>query len=143
MAVVSPTGKQAATVIGGGLVGSLWSIYLERRGFTVDVYERGTDLRAETGASGRSINLVVTSRGVDALRAVGLQELVDRLTVPVMGRMVHSIGGELASQPYGKDDTECNYSISRADLNRELIAQAAARGVRFCDGTPRGLKVSA
>ncbi len=30
------------------------------------------------------------------------------------------------SQPYGKDSTECNYSISRFELNKFLINKAEA-----------------
>lgn len=118
-------------IVGGGLVGSLLSVFLNRRGLRVAVYEQLPDLRKSSGSAGRSINLVVTSRGIDALERVGLRDGVMPLTVPVMGRMMHSVDGDLSYQPYGKDDTECNYSISRAELNRHLITEAEHRGVRF------------
>jgi kynurenine 3-monooxygenase len=118
-------------VIGGGLVGSLLSIYLKRRGIDVTVYERRPDLRASPRAAGRSINLVITSRGIHALRQVGLEEEAAKLIVPVKGRMLHSLSGELTFQPYGRDESECNYSISRTELNRLLICEAVSRGVRF------------
>jgi kynurenine 3-monooxygenase len=118
-------------VVGGGLVGSLASSYLASRGFRVTVYERMADMRSDAGSAGRSINLVATSRGLDALAEVGLSEQVLELTVPVTGRTIHGIGGEQSYQPYGKDDSECNYSISRAELNRFLITAAEKRGVEF------------
>jgi kynurenine 3-monooxygenase len=118
-------------IVGGGLVGSLAAVYLARRGFDVTVYERFPDIRAARDAGGRSINLVVAARGVRALERVGLKEGVLALTVPVLGRMVHAVDGELSYQPYGKDDSECNYSISRAELNRFLIDAAESRGVLY------------
>ncbi|HZH76514.1 MAG TPA: FAD-dependent oxidoreductase, partial [Archangium sp.] len=43
------------TVVGAGLVGSLLSLYLARRGFQVDVLERRPDMRREEIGAGRSI----------------------------------------------------------------------------------------
>lgn len=121
----------SVAVVGGGLVGSLLSIYLVRRGLDVQVFEARPDLRRASAEAGRSINLIVTSRGIHALREVGLDGEVFRLTVPVLGRMMHSVDGELAYQPYGRSDSECNYSVSRAELNRFLLTEAENRGVRF------------
>jgi kynurenine 3-monooxygenase len=44
------------TVVGAGLVGSLWSIYLAQRGYHVEVFERRADPRKTGIAEGRSIN---------------------------------------------------------------------------------------
>ena len=118
-------------IIGGGLVGSLLSIYLRRRGLDVTVYERRPDLRGSQQAAGRSINLVLTSRGTHALRQVGLEQEAAKLIVPVTGRMLHSLDDGLTFQPYGRDESECNHSISRAELNRLLVSVAERRGVRF------------
>jgi kynurenine 3-monooxygenase len=112
-------------------VGSLLSVFLVRRGFRVTVWECRPDPRGAGEGGGRSVNLIVTSRGIHALRKVGLDEAVARRTVPATGRMIHAIDGVLTFQPYGRDDSECNYSISRAALNRLLIDEAANRGVRF------------
>lgn len=124
-------------IVGGGLVGSLAAIFLARRGLGVEVRERRPDIREAGGAGGRSINLVVASRGILPLERVGLKAGVLELTVPVRGRMMHSVAGALAYQPYGRDDSECNYSVSRAELNAHLITEAEGNGVRFEFG--RGL----
>ncbi|MDH3283709.1 MAG: FAD-dependent monooxygenase [Acidobacteriota bacterium] len=123
--------QQEIVIVGGGLVGSLAAIFLARRGLPVAVHERFPDLRETNEDGGRSINLVVASRGIRALAKLGLVEQVLRLTVPVTGRMMHSLSGELTFQPYGRDESECNYSISRAGLNRFLVEEAERRGVRF------------
>jgi kynurenine 3-monooxygenase len=120
-----------AVVVGGGLVGSLLAIFLVRRGWSVRVYEKRPDLRRTERSAGRSINLVITNRGFRALDRVGLEREARRLTVPVRGRMIHGLDGALAYQPYGRNESESNHSISRTELNRFLIEQAARRGVDF------------
>ena len=75
------TGNQKnITVIGAGLVGSLLSIYLARRGYPVTVYERRGDMRKEKMSAGRSINLALSDRGLLALEKMGLaDEIRDKL----------------------------------------------------------------
>lgn len=114
-------------IAGGGLVGSLLSLLLQKRGHEVFLFEKRPDLRKSNLDAGRSINLIVTSRGINALKKAGLLEKTLALTVPVTGRMMHSVNGELAYQPYGRDPSECNYSISRADLNRFLINESSEK----------------
>ena len=122
--------RESVAVVGGGLVGSLLSVLLARRGIDVTLYERRPDPRRVDAGGGRSINLVVTSRGIEALRRLGLERDVLALSVPVRGRMMHSLDGRLTFQPYGKDDSECNHSISRARLNDYLLSAAERDGVR-------------
>ena len=112
-------------IAGGGLVGSLLSIILKKRGHEVHLFEKRSDIRKNTNDKGRSINLIVTSRGLNALQKTGLLEKTLALTVPVTGRMMHSMTGELTYQPYGRDKSECNYSISRAELNKFLITESS------------------
>jgi kynurenine 3-monooxygenase len=123
--------QREIAIVGGGLVGSLLATFLVRRGLGVTVWEQRADPRAGSAAGGRSINLVVTSRGIRALRRVRLDGAVARITVPVTGRMMHSLAGERTYQPYGRDASESNHSISRGELNRVLIDEAERRGVRF------------
>ena len=37
--------QKKAIVVGAGLVDSLWTVFLARRGYEVDVYERRPDMR--------------------------------------------------------------------------------------------------
>jgi len=115
-------------VAGEGLVGSLLSIHLARRGFEVEVYERRPDMRKEKVEAGRSINLALSTRGLHALGQAGLTRLVMSRAIPMLGRMIHSPTGELSFQPYGKDDSEHINSISRAWLNQVLMDQAEKTG---------------
>jgi kynurenine 3-monooxygenase len=117
------------TLVGAGLTGPLLAISLARRGFPVRIFERRPDMRLTRASAGRSINLAVSTRGIHALRAAGLWDQMSRIIIPMKGRMMHSLAGELTFQPYGKNDTEVINSISRADLNVALMNAAAAHGV--------------
>jgi kynurenine 3-monooxygenase len=100
----------------------------------VEIYERRPDMRVETISAGRSINLAMSARGLHALKEIGLDAEALREAVPMQGRMMHAVSGELTFQPYGKDDSDCIYSISRGGLNKLLMTYAEKTGnvqIRF------------
>lgn len=119
-------------IIGAGLSGSLLAIYLAKRGITVDVYEARGDMRRETVAAGRSINLALSNRGIRALNEIGLADYMLAEAVPMYGRMVHDIDGSTKLLRYSGRDGEFINSISRSGLNIALINEAEKHaGVRF------------
>jgi kynurenine 3-monooxygenase len=111
------------TLVGGGLAGSLAAVYLAKRGYEVNIYERRPDMRNVEIPAGRSINLALSTRGIDALKRVGLDQVVLDQAIPMAGRMMHDEKGNLAYQPYGKDGQVIN-SVSRAHLNIQLLKLA-------------------
>ncbi|KAJ3049040.1 kynurenine 3-monooxygenase, mitochondrial precursor [Rhizophlyctis rosea] len=112
-------------IVGGGLVGSLASLYFARRGWNVQVYEKRLDPRTDPTPSGRSINLALSVRGISALQEVGVDEAILKTAIPMKGRMIHSLDGELTSQPYGVFGEHIN-SIDRKLLNEHLLNSADA-----------------
>lgn len=116
-------------VVGAGPVGALAAGLLAKRGFRVRVLERRPDMRRETISAGRSINLAVSVRGLHALSLAGLKSKVLSLAIPMKGRMIHPIAGDLTFQRYGKDDSEVIYSMSRGELNKQLMTFAEDSGV--------------
>lgn len=126
------TGRLDVIVIGAGLAGTLAALYLARRGHRVEIYERRTDPRLESGNGGRSINLGLSARGMAALREVGLLDKLLATAVPMPGRMVHGADGSLSFHPYGTADHEILYSVQRRVLNSMLIDAAREyRNVEF------------
>ena len=115
---------ETMTVVGGGLVGSLLATVLAKLGFEVEVFERRVDMRKEGGLAGRSINLAMSVRGIHALKKLGIENEVMEKALPMTGRVIHPISGATLFQRYGKDDSECIYSISRSDLNKILMTLA-------------------
>ncbi|HEU4469561.1 MAG TPA: NAD(P)/FAD-dependent oxidoreductase [Flavisolibacter sp.] len=120
--------KKNVVVIGAGLVGSLLSIYLAKRGYKVSIYERRGDMRREKVEAGRSINLALSDRGIKALEEVGIAGEVLRIAIPMHGRFIHHAGGGHAIQPYGKQGQYIN-SVSRGELNGKLMDLAEKHGI--------------
>lgn len=118
------------SIVGAGLVGSLLSIYLARRGYKVSVYERRFDMRKNFLGGGRSINLALSNRGIRALEEVGLAAEMKKHSVPMKGRLMHDKEGKLTFQPYGTSGQYIN-SISRSGLNMFLMNEAEKQGVNF------------
>jgi kynurenine 3-monooxygenase len=117
-------------ITGAGLVGSLLAIYLRKRGYAITVFERRVDLRKMDLYAGRSINLALSTRGIKALEEVGLADEIRKAAIPMHGRMMHSLQGDLSFLPYGKQGQFIN-SISRSDLNALLINEAEKLGAEF------------
>lgn len=108
------------TVVGAGLVGSLLSIYLAKRGYSVNIFERRPDMRKEKISAGKSINLALSDRGWRGLEGVGIADEIRKIAIPMFGRSIHHKDGSKAFQPYGKNE-QAIYSVSRADINMKLM----------------------
>jgi kynurenine 3-monooxygenase len=119
------------TLIGAGLAGCLLAIYLARRGFPVQVFERLPDMRKQVIAAGRSINLSMSARAIHALKEVELYERVEAHLVTMPGRMIHSETGALLYQPYGRDASAVHYSVGRGMLNKLLLDAAESAGAEL------------
>src|SRR5689334_15652353 len=113
-------------VAGAGLVGSLLAVYLSKKGYRVDVYDRNPDPRAASSdaRAGKAFNLTLCDRGLKALDEAGVGDFIRSISVPAYGRFVHHDDGELAYQPYG-NNSEALYSILRSDMSRAMVDFAA------------------
>ena len=119
------------TLIGAGLTGPLLALELVKRGFQVEIYERRADMRRVHVSAGRSINLALSVRGIHALTQAGLWKDMQKIVIPMKGRMMHSATSEITFQPYGRTESEVINSISRAHLNIALMNAAQERGVNI------------
>ena len=111
-------------LIGSGLAGGLLAAYLGRRGYEVDLYERRADPREGNIVGGRSINLAISTRGIHALKQIGIADEALRHAIPMRGRMIHDKTGALHFAPYDVDPNKCINSIGRAALNATVIEAA-------------------
>ena len=119
--------QKKAMIIGSGLVGSLWSVYLNQAGYEVTVFERRKDMRLEKISAGKSINLAMSYRGWKALDAVGVGNDIREIAIPMWGRTMHHKDGTTSYQAYGRED-QCIYSVSRGDINTKLMTIAETKG---------------
>lgn len=111
-------------IIGAGLAGALMACYLGQAGYRVSVYERRPDPRVHGFVGGRSINLALSTRGITALAEVGLSDKVLAQAIPMRGRMVHDIEGNLNFQPYSSNPEDAIHSVDRGQLNIALLEAA-------------------
>lgn len=131
------------TIVGAGLVGSLLSIYLAKRGYNIELFERRSDMRKIKMSAGKSINLALSDRGWKGLEGVGIADEIKKIAIPMYGRYIHNKDGSTAYQPYGKDN-QAIYSVSRAEINMRLMDLAEQKaGVKIhfnerCTGINRG-----
>jgi len=122
--------RKEITIVGAGLVGSLCSLYMTKRGYKVNVFERRKDLRSEIITAGKSINLALSKRGWTALEKAGIDAEVMKIAIPVYKRIMHDIKGRLTDQPYGNEG-EAIYSVSRAQMNVLMMNLAEKNGANL------------
>ncbi|XP_053980177.1 kynurenine 3-monooxygenase [Hylaeus volcanicus] len=116
--------KSRVAIVGGGLVGALAACFFAKKGHSVVVYEYRTDIRVQD-SHGQSIDLALSARGREALRAVGLEQaVVDQHGIPMYGRMLHNKDGTLKEILYDSVRGNCIYSVSRRYLNVVLLNAA-------------------
>jgi len=112
--------SKSVNIIGAGLVGSLLSIYLAKRGYKIDLFERRPDMRTANISAGKSINLALSDRGWKGLEGVGIADEIKKIAIPMYARAIHHKDGSTVHQPYGKDN-QAIYSVSRAEINMRLM----------------------
>ena len=115
-------------IAGAGLVGSLMAVYLAKQGFNVDIYEKREDMRITDMSAGKSINLALSHRGIRPLEELGIKDEIMKIALPMKGRLIHDLDGNITFSPYGKDPTDVINSISRGELNKKLMTIAEQSG---------------
>ncbi|WWD09231.1 kynurenine 3-monooxygenase [Kwoniella europaea PYCC6329] len=133
---MAETRPRKALIIGAGPVGALTALSLHRRGWEVEVWESRDDPRGKDAAPSnlRSINLAISSRGLEALRSVdpSLAEQFQKEAIPMKGRMIHHVDGKQESQIYDPINGQCINSIGRPLLNQRLVESLPAQiKIRF------------
>ncbi|MCG8331611.1 MAG: FAD-dependent monooxygenase [Chitinophagales bacterium] len=118
---------KSATIVGAGLVGSLWSVYLAKAGYKVNIVEMRSDLREADISAGKSINLAFSERGWTAFKTVGIEKEIEDIALPMYGRTMHDLAGNLTYQPYGQEG-QAIYSVSRAEINCRMMDVAEKYG---------------
>lgn len=118
-----------ALVIGGGIGGPVAAMALRKAGIEATVCEAYSATADGVGGA-----LSIAPNGLNALRAVGLDDAVRRIGTPITSMMMENGKGKRLggfSTPPGLPDQQL---VWRADLYRALYDAAAADGVRVEHG---------
>ena len=116
--------QPAVAIVGAGLCGNLLASLLAQSGLDVGVYER--ESAASASGDRRSINLALAARGIRALEKAHLFDDIRPMLLPMRGRIVHARDGSTEFLAYGQRDDECIWSVSRAELNQQLMTNSPA-----------------
>jgi len=113
--------RKVVAIVGAGLVGALEASYLAKRGMEVHLYEYRGDIRHMEHVSGRSINLAMSVRGLNALDGIGLgQHVKKEYGIPMHARMIHNRDSSTNPIPYGKEN-QAIFSVGRRYINEILL----------------------
>lgn len=116
----SYAGKKAV-VVGAGPAGSTAAMFLARRGFQVDVFERRPEPSQDAVDTGRAYIIILIPRGQKALQELGVPLPTEGHCMS-QGSVRHSRAGKVSiSREAG------NVTFSRAGLAQFLIDQARSR----------------
>lgn len=118
--------KNDLSIIGSGLTGPLLSTILAKQcNLHIDMFEQSDDSRILNNFSGRSINLALSKRGINALKYAGVYNSdFESLLIPMYGRTIHLENGAITFQPYGNKSQHYINSVSRSAINQMLINHA-------------------
>lgn len=123
---------RTAIVVGAGVAGPVAAIALQRAGITPTVYEARERTADELGAF-----LTLQVNGIDALRALGIGDVVAGLGFPTPRMRFRSgtgkVLGEVSTGPPLPDGT-VGVTLRRGDLYRALRDEARRRGVTVVHG---------
>ena len=113
-------------IIGSGLSGPLLATLIAQNSdVKINMFERSQDLRNSNNFSGRSINLALSKRGINALENAGLFDSNFKSElIPMFGRAIHDIHGKQSIQMYGNKKSHYINSVSRASMNKILLNAA-------------------
>ena len=78
-------------------------------------------MRKSSISAGRSINLALSHRGIQALKSAGLEKEILENAIKMEGRLIHDLEGNLTFQAYSSRPGSLINSISRRTLNVILM----------------------
>lgn len=113
-------------IIGAGLAGCVMAMTLAKKGYKVTIYEVKPDPRKIKVNGGRSYNLQLYPRGIDALKKLGIwDETFPLVADAVEGYMNHAHNGRTMHTKLNASRGEYFYQIHREALSLLLLNKAA------------------
>jgi kynurenine 3-monooxygenase len=121
--------QDGIAIIGAGLTGLMCALYLAKYGFKIQVFEHRSyqEICAADhqviSKKNRSMSMDISYRGIYALKAVGVFELVLLNSVPMKYRIIHDLADNQKFLAYDPREEQQILTISRTRLYEILFNQ--------------------
>lgn len=115
--------KKRIIIIGAGMSGCFMALCLAKKGFDIAIYESRPDVRKHPYDSGRSFNITLYYRGLEAMKKMNIWENVKKIAILAEGNVPHYKDGYVRFDPFDKQGREVLYTVHRNFLNGTLIAE--------------------
>lgn len=115
--------RKKAIIIGAGMAGCFMAVCLAKRNYEVEVYEHRPDVRDEDYDSGRSFNLTLYYRGIEAMKQVGMWDAAKKVAIIAEGNVAH-YETNVVYDSFDAKGNEILYTVHRNKLNGALISAA-------------------
>lgn len=112
--------KKDIVIIGAGMAGCFMAVCLAKRGYNVHMYEHRSDVRKQPYDSGRSFNLTLYYRGIQAMKKVDIWEQVKKIAIIAEGNVAH-YEEKNVYDPFDSQGDEILYTVHRNQLNGALL----------------------
>src|ERR1700737_4218159 len=103
--------KDKIVIIGGGMAGCFMAICLAKRGYKTEIYESRPDVRKHPYDSGRSFNLTLYYRGIQAMKKAGLWDKIKDVAILAQGNVAHYLNSKERFDPFDTRGDEVIYTI--------------------------------
>jgi kynurenine 3-monooxygenase len=113
--------KNAVVIIGAGMAGCFMAICLAKKGYNVHIYEYRPDVRKQPYDSGRSFNLTLYYRGIQAMKKVNIWDDVKKIAIIAEGNAAHYGTDKIVYSPFDAQGDEILYTVHRNQLNGALL----------------------
>src|SRR5438094_10388 len=101
--------KKNIAIIGAGMAGFFMDICLGKRGYEVQLYESRPDLRQHPYDSGRSFNITLYYKGLQAIKKTGLWDKLKTVAILAEGNVPHYTNRKPSFDPFDKNGREVLY----------------------------------
>lgn len=117
--------NESISIVGAGMSGCFMAILLAKKGYQVDIYERYKDSRKYKIDFGRSFNLTLYYRGIQAFKKAGIWNEVKKVTTSIKGNVEHPRSRTSFFTSFTASDPVL-YTVHRRDLNNVLLKVASS-----------------
>src|SRR6266550_3837322 len=113
--------KNTVAIIGAGMAGCFMAICFAKKGYAVHIYEHRPDVRKQPYDSGRSFNLTLYYRGIQAMKKVDIWEDIKKIAIIAEGNAAHYGANKIVYSPFDARGDEILYTVHRNQLNGALL----------------------